>query len=1312
MKKYLPLIVTILMLPLLVTSQSVRNAKEKVANYLQTNQNLTRSADKLQFEILSSNFDENAQIGKIQALQNINGITIKDAIITLAYNKEGKTFATNTFSNASAKSQNASINEINALNIAAKHHEVDAPVRLSVNRSLNQKDRHTVFNSNDFYASKPEVRLVYIQDAKSNELNLTWETQIYTPDRQHYFIDYVDATSGEVLLSEDKVLHCEFGHGLVYDASPEEQEILDAQQKKKHIESATKWKESNSSRVHAHEHCNHTTIASSAVVTPINKYLVLDLPAEAPNDNTANSNQTLITTSGDPIASPYGWTSLNGTVQLPYTHGNNVFSFYDPSPGPLGGIPNPAAAAQATSNNILGNQEFIYHWDLTQDPEYTQPSSNNPTPNRSAAIVNLFYQNNLIHDIFYNFGFTEAGRNFQFDNFGKGGAENDNVLAQAQDGGGTNNANMLTLQDGVNPQMQMYLWTAAAADELVQITSVSAPTYVSTGDKFNAIQGAIYSAINPYNLHENPVLNKQILLINNGCGDSKGCGLGAGGVGAVPCNNVTGAIVLIDRGDCSFVEKVDGAQKGGAAGVIIINNNSSSPDEVAAMGGTDPTGNTVTIPSVMVSYNTGLILKESLAEGVTIFGSLQQDNPPAPRRDGDFDNGIIAHEYGHGISSRTSPQGLTGGTLSGSEQGGEGWSDFYALYLTTTSTDLSPADSLHPNGVLPNKGIGTYVTYTNSDGPGIRPRKYSVDMQVNEYTFAGTTNGGIGIGNSAEISVPHGVGFIWCTMLWELEQALVDEYGFNDVVTYNPPSNDIQAIIDNNAGNNLALKLIQEGISLQKPSPTFLDMRDAIILADNLHYNGAHSCLIWKAFAKRGLGSDAINPTNNIGDERDGYATPCDPTQAFHNITIDAPVLLENESYLTYDILVENTTGAASYDIIATDVIPNNFTLTSVTGAPYVTNGRNITFTIAEIPANSSVILSITGYVLTENYSEIKESYSFETGSEGWTAVTGGINEFTRKTDGGQDGIAYFHTDNNGLTGANTTLESPSIPITGAQRQVRFYHKYDTDAGYDGGYLEYSTDGLTWAILPVQQNGYNAILDGLFNLTYTGPAFTGSISDYIESAALLPVDATNVRFVFAEDSGLGGGDGWFVDNIRIIDNPVALKSTAKVTDPISSGGRTYVDEVYTLVVGSTKPVFDVKPSMSITPGIVNGGEAPMRLLVDIVEMSGNNTTGPITVRISKNDYLGFTFDPTVTQVGGFDVDNSLFKFSENFLFWEFTTDVDILSNQSIRFGFTGLFDSNGSGNMPVSAKTKTVSKLENNPANNKDNESLNYSDQN
>ncbi|MCQ8184801.1 M36 family metallopeptidase [Parvularcula maris] len=78
--------------------------------------------------------------------------------------------------------------------------------------------------------------------------------------------------------------------------------------------------------------------------------------------------------------------------------------------------------------------------------------------NKEVAVQNLFWLNNMIHDELYAFGFNEGAGNFQENNFGRGGAGSDSVEAQAQDGGGVNNANFATPSDGSNPRMQMYLW--------------------------------------------------------------------------------------------------------------------------------------------------------------------------------------------------------------------------------------------------------------------------------------------------------------------------------------------------------------------------------------------------------------------------------------------------------------------------------------------------------------------------------------------------------------------------------------------------------------------------------------------------------------------------------------------------------------------------------------------------------------------------------------------------------------------------------------------------------------------------------------
>ena len=79
-------------------------------------------------------------------------------------------------------------------------------------------------------------------------------------------------------------------------------------------------------------------------------------------------------------------------------------------------------------------------------------------------VTNLFYYNNIMHDFSYRLGFTETARNFQTNNYGRGGLGNDSVRAEAQDGSGTNNANFATPPDGQRPRMQQFLFTSPNPD--------------------------------------------------------------------------------------------------------------------------------------------------------------------------------------------------------------------------------------------------------------------------------------------------------------------------------------------------------------------------------------------------------------------------------------------------------------------------------------------------------------------------------------------------------------------------------------------------------------------------------------------------------------------------------------------------------------------------------------------------------------------------------------------------------------------------------------------------------------------------------
>ena len=90
--------------------------------------------------------------------------------------------------------------------------------------------------------------------------------------------------------------------------------------------------------------------------------------------------------------------------------------------------------------------------------------------------------------------------------------------------------------------------------------------------------------------------------------------------GCTPLTNaVTGKIVLLDRGVCTFVIKVKNAQDAGAIGVVIADNAAGGPPP--GLAGADPT---IVIPSGRVTLADGNTLKANLASGVNVTLGLDQ----------------------------------------------------------------------------------------------------------------------------------------------------------------------------------------------------------------------------------------------------------------------------------------------------------------------------------------------------------------------------------------------------------------------------------------------------------------------------------------------------------------------------------------------------------------------------------------------------------------------------------------------------------------------------------------------------------------
>jgi hypothetical protein len=336
--------------------------------------------------------------------------------------------------------------------------------------------------------------------------------------------------------------------------------------------------------------------------------------------------QTVVQGPGDGNdESPLGWlfdafhTSIN-------ISGNNAHAYLDavsdnkPDPG----------------GDSIRNGSFVTQADLSKQPDTAD--------NREVAVQNLFYLNNVIHDTLYDAGFTEAAGNFQENNFGLGGSKSDSVDAEAQDGGGTDNANFATPPDGANPRMQMYLWTGLGTHRVV--------VHASGGDVSYLAQGADFGG----QVDKTGVTGTLAVAADGTAPATDACEPLVG--------DVTGKVVVVDRGTCAFTVKAGNIQAAGGVGMIVANN---GPGAVFTMAGDDAS---ITIPAVLVSQTDGTAIKAAAGTSTTV---KLADQPPV-NRDGDVDSDIVWHEYGHGLTWRMI--GKMSGPMAGAI--GEGMSDVLA----------------------------------------------------------------------------------------------------------------------------------------------------------------------------------------------------------------------------------------------------------------------------------------------------------------------------------------------------------------------------------------------------------------------------------------------------------------------------------------------------------------------------------------------------------------------------------------------------------------------------------------------------------
>ena len=185
--------------------------------------------------------------------------------------------------------------------------------------------------------------------------------------------------------------------------------------------------------------------------------------------------------------------------------------------------------------------------------------------------------------------------------------------------------------------------------------------------------------------------------------------------------------------------------------------------------------------------------------------------PNIPSGDSGNEAETVYHEFTHGLSNRlvTTPDGIP--SLTGQQAGamGEAWSDWYAIDFTTTTA----GSSTRPRTATRSRSATRQATTSSSGRPPPTARSAS-PRPTAPWTGSAAVQGGYtyaDYGNIVGRPEVHADGEIWVQTLWEMRELL---------------------------GSPATESIVTRGMELSPPEPSFLDMRNAILQADQVVFAG------------------------------------------------------------------------------------------------------------------------------------------------------------------------------------------------------------------------------------------------------------------------------------------------------------------------------------------------------------------------------------------------------------------------------------------------------------------------------------------
>ena len=1047
-----------------------------------------------EYEITDRYTSKHNGVTHIYINQKYQGITVFNAITNFNIKNGKLLLANNNFVSqlkSKIKSTEPELTPTEALINITK--ELDIKYDELPTLEKNSSDNKYVFKQASFTKSEIPATLVYFED-RSGALHLAWNLELQMSTSPDFWNSLIDAKTGKILEKFNQTLYCKF-----------------------HKDSFGKARVCNDQ---SHDHSSKVKVRSNVSAADGALYRVYAFPTESP----IHGSQSLVESPAFEFASPNGWHDTDGVEGPEYTitRGNNVWAYEDSMDENV-----------SQGNEPDGGTDLVFDFPLDLSLE--------PDSLRESAITNLFYASNYVHDWAYYYGLDEEAGNFQTNNFGRGGNDNDEVQANGLDGEDVGNANFSLTRDGSKAFLQMYKWGGGAGNSFLRIDE---PATLS-----GRIETGGCNFCQP--VTTTPITGTVVLTEDQ---------IGNGGDGCqeiVNADEVNGNVALIDRGTCFFVDKVANAQAAGAIAVIICN----FEDGLVTMDGDGP----LDIPGLFLERRDCDAIKASIAnaQDVTLtFQLITPDNEGPSQLAGSYDNGIIAHEYGHGISSR-----LTGGPRSiclfNDEQMGEGWSDFVALVLThepeDDGTDI--------------RGIGNYVQTGDPNGRGIRRLPYTTDFSINSHTYNSIRSNRL---------VPHNLGEVWATMLWDLYWAFVDEFGFNPDWT------------DKESGNYKAVQLVFDGMKFQGCSPGFVKGRNGILAADEALFDGAHQCMIWEVFAKRGLGFFADEgSSNDRNDNIENFDVFPSCIQEV-KITKEMTEVIDAGNDISVKIVVTNHKPDAITGTVVIDTLPEGTSYKEGTAnVDFINSGNALSFDLGTI---QSLGVREIQYELETS---VEQSISIlsddvENGSSTLIPIPIKIPEEVGTN------LEFRISSENAFRGENShfipnhpdeldqgLVSIQPVTISGDNPTLSFRHMYDTEFFFDGGIVEISDDqGETYTYLPPEsflKGSYDTELE--FS-TFAQPnqmAFTGDSQGWrVSYADLSAYEGRDIliRFRFGCDDSPGENDdtakpnpiptpgtGWYIDNVEVVDLSYIDGNDAHLTtnegDRASAGDITVVNTEFT-----------------------------------------------------------------------------------------------------------------------------------------------------